>query len=864
MLNFNTIELTPESTTMKRLLFTLIFLISSALLLAKVAPGENILHNGELVTARSDTPPKSWEMVGSGAEKYLEFCTSGGPEDKCYVRVMNSAGIPDVAVSLRHWHIILVAGEKYKLSCWIKTTDLKSRSAGVIICNNNWTASAGFDKLPATQDWTYYETEFTAPSSPTGEYFVAGYGSRFTGELDFADVKLEALTENAQRESGTISAEELVGEYLLVPWVPLLQKIPSDNPVVSFKLFGTAESVENLDLCVSASDVDGVVTQPLAKELNSIPLPAGAKKGTLNISIKNHSTAEELFATRYPYAVIDIPKVDGKAHRRLNNLCTEILNAPITATADAQVFNFATLRDGWIFIGAERAAAPELEIVLNGELTVINSETLRLESFREVSVGSHTLEVRGASNGGNLVVRSIAETLNYPPCANSAVGENPPYDWNFLVKYSLPSTTTQNGGNIPDDKRDWLKAQGYHWLGNLITRVLKDDNDVVGRFEKSPGMNKDFLDGVTCDEQFFRVPTMLLRYTRGLHNYENPLNHKIYSWIVGEPESPGIDEFFISETMNSCGARGKLMAEIYTPSVESEDEANAVIRKNLVDTALLYRDVFPNLYNAFGIVLGNFNQVPILSLHHHPEVDMKYFLDMQFNLLANAPELDGLGLVGYWGSYYADHEFHRWSFELLRHYVVEGNTTMLSDKYGFKYIPGHVVNGDFRGTLKGWEVQGNITLDKFEGLGKATENRWNNSNGLGDTFAVFTKEGDEVSTLKQTAKGLVPGKAYLMQFCTFDVDYVKAKNSEWRDFGIRATLGKGATIRDDLSWQHIDKRGVKGSTAANSGVARPNLHHVVFIADAPEVEITLDNRLSKPGEHLGVNFFTVLPFFMDK
>ena len=849
---------------MKHILFSLVLFFACAAFQAKVAPGENILKNGALTSNRADEPPRSWEMVGQDANTYFVFCAQGGPNNKSYVQLNNGTDNSDAAVSLRHWHVTLVAGEKYKFSCWIRTSNLKARSAGVIVCNNNWTASAGFDRLPATQDWTYKEIEFTAPSSPTGEYFVTGYGSHFTGELDFADVKLEALTENAQKNSGVLTATELVGDFLLIPWEPVLQKIPADNPVVSFKRFGNVTDLDGLDLRIAFSDTNETIVQPLAKELNTFRLPASAKKGELTASVLNRATGDELYSTKYPYAMIDLPKVDVASHRRLNNLCTELLSAPIAATADAQLFSFTMPRDGWLFIAAENAATDELEIVLDGNLTVIDSESLNGETFRETTVGSHTLEVKGAANGGRLVVRNIAETLNYPPCANSLVPENPPYDWDFLVKYSLPCTTTQDGGDIPKEHRDWFKKQGYQWLGNMITRVPKDDNEIRQRMEKSSAMNGDVLDGVTCDEQFFSVPNMLLRFTRSLHDYANPKNHKIYSWSVGKPENPGIDEFFISETMNSCGGRGKFLAEIYTPSEATEEAAAAVIRKNLVDTGLLYRDVMPNVYSAFGIVLGNFNQVPLISLHHHPEVDMKYFLDMQFNLLANAPELAGLGLVGYWGSYYGDHEFHRWSFMLMRHYVVEGNTTMLSDKYGFKYIPGHVVNGDFCGSFDGWEVQGDITLDKAEKLGTATENRWSTTRGEGDTFAVFTKNGDEVSTLKQTAKGLVPGKAYLLQFCTFDVDRVKAKNSDWGDFGIRATLGEGATIREDLSWQHIDKRDAKGSNARNAGAARPNLHHIVFIADAPEVEITLDNRLSAPGEHLGVNFFGVIPFLLEE
>lgn len=207
---------------MKHILLIFLSLLTCASLWAKVAPGENILNNGELVTNRTDTPPLGWDMVGDNANKYMEFSTGGGPGDKCYVRIANKEPSINPGISLRHWHIMLVPGERYRLSCWIKSVDLSAISAGVIVCNNNWSASAGFDKISPNQDWTFHETEFVAPSSPTGEYFVAGFAYKFTGEINFADVKLEAVTEKAQKNSWTVNAESLVGDYLLVAWQPLL------------------------------------------------------------------------------------------------------------------------------------------------------------------------------------------------------------------------------------------------------------------------------------------------------------------------------------------------------------------------------------------------------------------------------------------------------------------------------------------------------------------------------------------------------------------------------------------------------------------------------------------------------------------
>ena len=156
-----------------------------------------------------------------------------------------------------------------------------------------------------------------------------------------------------------------------------------------------------------------------------------------------------------------------------------------------------------------------------------------------------------------------------------------------------------------------------------------------------------------------------------------------------------------------------------------------------------------------------------------------------------------------------------------------------------------------------------MTTEKYTGYANASQNRWGGNMGVGDTMAVFSKQEDEVSTLSQTAQNLVPGRTYLLQFATCDMDYVKKRDSSAGDFGIRATLDDGAEIREDLSWQYVDRRGEKGRYEQNNGVARINLHHIVFTALKDKVEIKLDNHLSKPGENLGVNFFAVTPFLLE-
>ena len=130
----------------------------------------------------------------------------------------------------------------------------------------------------------------------------------------------------------------------------------------------------------------------------------------------------------------------------------------------------------------------------------------------------------------------------------------------------------------------------------------------------------------------------------------------------------------------------------------------------------------------------------------------------------------------------------------------------------------------------------------------------------GDTFAVLVRGEGESSSLSQTAKGLVPGRRSCLQFATFDVKDVKANRVAPRRFAVSATLSEGAEIDKALSWVHVDER-IKGRYEVNNGVARINLHHIVFTAKSSEVELKLDNAAASPGEELGVNYVSLLPYY---
>ena len=168
-----------------------------------------------------------------------------------------------------------------------------------------------------------------------------------------------------------------------------------------------------------------------------------------------------------------------------------------------------------------------------------------------------------------------------------------------------------------------------------------------------------------------------------------------------------------------------------------------------------------------------------------------------------------------------------------------------------------VVNGDFRKTLEGWNVSGDVGTDTFDDLGKNVEKRWGGAGGLGDTFASFAKTNGTVSTLSQRVKGLVPGRLYCLQACTFDVAALRAAKAI-RSVPLSVSVArKDCTICPEFSWHHVDT----GKVTGGKNGPKANVLHTVFKANSAEVTIEISNAAAPEGSRLGVNAISLSPYF---
>ena len=823
---------------------------------AAVGENENLLLNGRFEADQADLPP----FWGARPANRVAWKPSGGPDGLPYITFVAGTGSKD-EVNFRQYGLRLAKGGRYRISASVRTKGFSGRGSGVCLVNNWWRKSAGVGKIPADTDgkWVRMENEFECFESDNGGYSFVMYALGYKGEFSVADVKLvavDALAREKTERSPVLAAQSVPS---LIPFSPLLGKIPRSNPVVEFRFFGElpkGTAASDYEVCLERDGCGDVSRSSLdAEKPMMLPLPKAdsADKGVLTASIRSRSEGKIIFSEKFRYAVRDVPAVLATG-RKMNNFTRELVNEKY-AGGDAAGYRFDMANDGWVYVKAGDGGA---SVTLDG-VEIISSATPRGESFRNIRAGRHGIEVKGAE--ADVVVRAIADIFNYCPGANSHVKENGNYDWDFQEKYVLPAVTTQNGGSVPKDKLDGFLARGYRWLANLGTTGVSAEN-LVKKLKESPGMTGRGYAGVTCDEQFLHRATEINAYTKGLKTYdlECEPSRLIYTWSVGKPSTKVVDESFFATCVNASLGEGRILFEVYCRTKETESEAREYLKNYITDTIARYRATYPLSVGSACIALGNFTQVPILSLAHHPEVDYKYYLDMQLNMIANDPTFEGLGSIGYWGSYYADEELHRWCFALMRHYVVEGRKTMLSEKFGYSYRPDHIMNGDFRGSLDSWKVSGTVRADSFEGFAMSSQNRWGGNGGIGDTFAVLVKEKDSSAKIVQTAKNLVPGRKYRLRYAAFDAKDVKAKRTAPRRFAVAASLGAGAKVDPVLTWTHVDRR-IKGRYGQNDGCARINLGQIVFTAESSEIEVSFDNSSAKEGEELGVNYVSLTPYY---
>lgn len=422
------------------------------------------------------------------------------------------------------------------------------------------------------------------------------------------------------------------------------------------------------------------------------------------------------------------------------------------------------------------------------------------------------------------------------------------------------SLTSFFPGALLENEIAQCREKGRSIYGNILGHPLWSNNqtDFFKDIENEKYLTSGAYDGLTIDEFVFVDDAHCNGISEALPKIVNPRNIPVYTWLCGGLFTPegkcGIAQRKLLDTIinKTPGERGAALLEIYLCGAHNANDMAVITQQQLLENVQSLKAAYPLITPRLGVVLGCYNSVPILTLENDPNIDYKYFLDYQMNILANHPEFTGMPIVGTWGGNYAQIDFQRWTLALLRHYFIQGNRGMLSDKFGFTPELHFSENGDFRHGLQDWHTTGDVKAVPSDGW---FQGRWG---GGSETAASLTRTADAPAELHQTLKGLTPGRTYMLQYVTVDGKELREKTVAPRKLALEAELSNVKIISDQL---YIDDWRPEQSARYRTPFARSNLRRILFVPDKTESKLILSNKTAEPGDELLVNFVQVKPFF---
>ncbi|MBE6357509.1 MAG: hypothetical protein E7058_10460 [Lentisphaerae bacterium] len=459
-------------------------------------------------------------------------------------------------------------------------------------------------------------------------------------------------------------------------------------------------------------------------------------------------------------------------------------------------------------------------------------------------------------NNGTLTVRMIPEIFCFPLGLNDW-GGNGKFNWRFAKMFMLPALTTVSAGIPTKANVAEMREMGLQWFNNFAIFQGKGSEGILKGLQSNSYHQRGQSDGASLDELTLSESGNPDRFAWAFRKFQKPENFTFHTWITGTPVPANANAF--SAVINAGSGHGRLLQEIYKhpqPTIGETDLYWQNTRQCAVNARkILGEEAFRSNYS---IILGLFTETPSISLNIYPQVDYKYFQEMQIRSLAMDKEFDGLSGIGFWGIHHATEESVRWGFALLKHYAIEGKRDWLCEQYGFTFIPGLLKNPDFTGGLDHWSANDLVHSGSFEGFGSKIQYRYAAPRGVGDNFAVFSRSADAFGELSQTMRGLEPGKVYSMSFVAADHQDLQNNNFAPRRLPLRFTLDGAVILK---STRVIDRHKPAGEKSQN---VRLNTHKVIFRADSAEVRVIFDNRQAAPGEETVLNNICVTPYFFQK
>ena len=821
-----------------------------------------------------------WNVDGCDTEyEPIKLLKGEGPDGVNAVRI----NIPKGEV-FRQQNITLVPGERYRFGGYIRTSGFKTPTSSIRVWNSGWTKELISPELPRDTNgkWVKIEVEGVMPTSPNGRYTYGIYAKTPSGTLDFACPYLIPLSEKALAGSKVEQVDTLVLKRI-VPVYPLLMKIDVAAPSMRLFISNFLEKEEAAyRLGVQTRMEKDAEWSPVAyyefgkdrlvdADLGKLPLGYGK----LRAAIYEKEGGAEVAFNEYDIRVIQVPP---KANlKRLNNMVHEILDIPLKNGETT----FENPREGWVFIGFDKPY-PNAKAYLDGgeKPVVLYRDDEPSDTMRLLPHGKHTLRIEGAPEGGRLLVRAVAQIMLYPLAIYGKTDfNNFRYDLPFFRKHLLHSFNLFNtGGWLPKDPFSLqideeiadrgIKITGSRWL--FVHESQLEVDKMAEAIRNNATLQRNW--GLTIDELAINSsPNKIIATADALWKMTD-MEKRVYLWCCGVTNAffsaPLIFQNLLSAGSNVSRSEGKIFLETYVGTQRNEADVEkylAYIPKHLE----VARRLTPDAAERFMMLMSGYTTPEVWNINNFPEADIKVLFDRFFNLLATDPRMDGLYGMGCYSIGHTDEELVRWIGKLMRYYCVEGGTEPLSQKYGFKYNPGHLRDGDFEEGFKHWTVEAaepdGIQHKTLKAYGSQIQWRIG-VQGVGNNVALFTRSAKAPNRLSQKAVGLTPGKLYCLSFMTVDYDdYLKPANKHLQVV-FNADISDAELIPEVCCTRAFPPQwGGNGDT--KPGTPEKIIRRIVFRAKAETATVTFSDWASstEPGGPIGgrrvINWIGLKPYY---
>ncbi len=658
-------------------------------------------------------------------------------------------------------------GEQYRIACDVSAENLAYDKLWCVIATQGWEKDAGirFEKGTLNTDGIrHFEQLFVAPESVGNAYNVNFYLNKAMGHCRLYNVILEPMTEKGRL--GTHSSLKLDK-----PFMGILAVNRMAIPLTQNTLDIVVSPVPGASLFLQA-EIDG-------KSLPEQPFKDG--RATLDISpyktgkhhlaigaVQNGKTLaqrEEDFAFEEPLPAF---------HHTRKGFTEELLNVK---TNGKRQFDFVLPSDGWSFIRIETTPDRIVSALLDDRIELYPKGSYRNETMRELKRGVHQI-VLEEDVQGTLQVRAVPMVLKEAGVSiQVSFPTMPPYDWEWHKKHAIGRTAHFGANGIKAECLAESKLFGvvfastYH-VNRTQEYSFEQAEKTLHEFNSCRALLDKDSYNVDMDEFEWNDYGALLNFADISNRIKNVHNKNIMHWIASThgPKHPGVHHYVLEQFLNMDGGKGGLAFECYFSTRRTEAEARKMITDSIHSIVDGCENFFPGTAAKTLICFSNMNHPTYITSAHHTNVNFKYFMDLEMNLLANSPAGSRIGGIGYWGCHYADEDVNLWTQELFRHYCCDGNTEMLSKQYGFTYELPYLQNGDFNDGLNGYRVMGEATVEELRGFSDGCMSFFQGDHHA-DAAAVLSPG----TTLETTAVQLDSNCSYKLEYVTADYKDVKQR-----------------------------------------------------------------------------------------